>query len=473
MSTELKANTTNAYESATATTSIPTKSPHDERKNSNHDQRMQSQQQQQQQQQQQRQRFIGKYLISSEIGKGSFATVYKAYKINDNSGGNLHTSSISTSTSTSTSTSSSTSISTNNNIIDNNSSITNSKSSIPVAIKSVNRSKLKSKKLLENLEIEIQILKTMKHPHIVKLLDYKQTGTHFHLVMDYCSMGDLSYFIRRRTQLVKTHPIICSLIERYPSPEGSHGLNETLVLHFLRQLSSALKFLRDKSLVHRDIKPQNLLLCPPVRSRDEFVRNQFEGMWELPILKIADFGFARFLPSTSMAETLCGSPLYMAPEILRYEKYNAKADLWSVGAVLYEMTVGKPPFKANNHIELLKNIEKANDKIKFPSAAQVPDALKQLVRSLLKYNPTERISFQEFFNDNLIICDLEDTNKPLETSEIDENLFISEYISPIKKSERSRLIQPMTAINSSEPREEMRMNRLSGQEQEQEQEQEQ
>lgn len=66
----------------------------------------------------------------------------------------------------------------------------------------------------------------------------------------------------------------------------------------------------------------------------------------MPILKIADFGFARFLPSTSMAETLCGSPLYMAPEILRYEKYNAKADLWSVGAVLYEMVVGKPPFKA-------------------------------------------------------------------------------------------------------------------------------
>lgn len=312
------------------------------------------------------------------------------------------------------------------------------------------RSKLKSKKLIENLEIEVSILKTMKHPHIVGLLDYNQTSSHFHLVMDYCSMGDLSYFIRKRDQLIKTHPVISSLLERYPSPQGSHGLNETLVLHFLKQLSSALEFLRTKSLVHRDIKPQNLLLCPPAHSKKDFEDQNFVGLWELPILKIADFGFARFLPSTSMAETLCGSPLYMAPEILRYEKYNAKADLWSVGAVLYEMTVGKPPFKAANHMELLKNIENAHDRIKFPSAAQVSGDLKRLIRSLLKYNPTERISFSEFFSDPLITCNLESNDEPLETSEMDENLFISEYISPIKPSEKSKYIQPITSLRNTQ-----------------------
>ncbi|CAH2355298.1 serine/threonine-protein kinase Atg1p [[Candida] railenensis] len=331
---------------------------------------------------------IGIYTIGPEIGKGSFATVYKC--------------------------------------IDN-------KTHQPVAIKSVVRSKLKSKKLVENLEIEISILKTMKHPHIVGLLDCTQTSSHFHLVMDYCSMGDLSYFIRKRDQLIKSHPVISSLLERYPSPEDSHGLNHVLVTHFLKQLSSALEFLRSKSLVHRDIKPQNLLLCPPAHSKEIFEEGQFTGLWELPILKIADFGFARFLPSTSMAETLCGSPLYMAPEILRYEKYNAKADLWSVGAVLYEMSVGKPPFKADNHVQLLKNIEKSNDRIKFPSVSKVPESLKKLIRSLLKCNPTERISFTEFFNDPLIVGELEGNDKPLDTSEMDENLFISEYISPIPK----------------------------------------
>src|SRR5690606_19834846 len=72
------------------------------------------------------------------------------------------------------------------------------------------------------------------------------------------------------------------------------------------------------------------------------------GLPSLPMLKLADFGFARVLPSTSLADTLCGSPLYMAPEMLRFERYDAKADLWSVGTVLYEMITGRAPFRARN-----------------------------------------------------------------------------------------------------------------------------
>lgn len=109
-----------------------------------------------------------------------------------------------------------------------------------------------------------------------------------------------------------------------------------------------------------------------------------------------------------MAETLCGSPLYMAPEILRYEKYDAKADLWSVGAVLYEMAVGKPPFRAQNHVELLKRIERSKG-IKFPDedparvndeanpVVAVPPDVKALIRALLKISPVERSSFDDFF----------------------------------------------------------------------------
>lgn len=87
----------------------------------------------------------------------------------------------------------------------------------------------------------------------------------------------------------------------------------------------------------------------------------------------------------------------MAPEILRYEKYDAKADLWSVGAVLYEMSVGKPPFRAQNHVELLRKIEKSEDKISFPEEKYVAQDIKNLIRGLLKRNPIERISFSEFF----------------------------------------------------------------------------
>jgi serine/threonine-protein kinase ULK2 len=107
----------------------------------------------------------------------------------------------------------------------------------------------------------------------------------------------------------------------------------------------------------------------------------------------------------------------MAPEILSYQKYDAKADLWSVGAVLYEMAVGKPPFRALNHVELLKKIENSRG-IKFPDEdpprpasnsnvpngngvveeiKPVPGDVKKLIRSLLKRKPVERASFDEFF----------------------------------------------------------------------------
>ena len=92
----------------------------------------------------------------------------------------------------------------------------------------------------------------------------------------------------------------------------------------------------------------------------------------------------------------------MAPEILRYEKYDARVDLWSIGTVLYEMLVGRPPFKASNHVELLRKIEKGEDKIAFPSEIHVSDSLKRLVRGLLKRNPGERMSFIDFFNHTVI-----------------------------------------------------------------------
>jgi serine/threonine-protein kinase ULK/ATG1 len=91
----------------------------------------------------------------------------------------------------------------------------------------------------------------------------------------------------------------------------------------------------------------------------------------------------------------------MGPEILSYKKYDAKADLWSVGAVLYEMITGRPPFRAQNHLELLKKIQESNDQIPFPDEKNhdivIGEDLKDLVRKLLKKDPVERLSFEEFF----------------------------------------------------------------------------
>lgn len=280
-----------------------------------------------------------------------------------------------------------------------------------VAIKSVELGRL-NRKLKENLYCEIEILKKLRHPHIVALHDCVESSTHINLIMEYCELGDLSLFIRKRDKLI-TNSATHELARKYPVAPNS-GLHEVVSRHFLKQLASALAFLRKANLIHRDVKPQNLLLLPSpqwrqankmakqILSASHDSLTPAAGLPSLPMLKLADFGFARVLPSTSLAETLCGSPLYMAPEILRYERYDAKADLWSVGTVLYEMATGKPPFRASNHVELIRKIEATDDNIKFPREVIISSGLKGLIRSLLKRNPLDRMDFPDFF-DNAVV----------------------------------------------------------------------
>ncbi len=135
--------------------------------------------------------------------------------------------------------------------------------------------------------------------------------------------------------------------------------------------------------LQRDLKPQNLLLSDNTPQA---------------VLKIADFGFARHLQQQELANTLCGSPLYMAPEILKSQQYDAKADLWSVGTILYELVVGRPPYNGSNHIVLLQNIERHEARIPATIAKHLSPACIELIYSLLERNPVQRISFEEFFN---------------------------------------------------------------------------
>jgi serine/threonine-protein kinase ULK/ATG1 len=274
-----------------------------------------------------------------------------------------------------------------------------------------------NKKLKDNLVSEISILRSLHHPHIVALIDCHETTARMHIIMEFCELGDLSGFIKKRADLVN-HPQTQRMIEKYPNPAVG-GLNEVTVRHFAKQMASALEFLRSKNYIHRDLKPQNLLLNPSSlyysqsgtiermpMAADANSLIPATGIESLPMLKIADFGFARILPTNSLAETLCGSPLYMAPEILRYDKYDAKADLWSVGTVLFEMMCARPPFRANNHVELLKKIEDRKDHIRFTEGLVASRAMKNLIRALLKRKPLERMSYDAFFSDPVIREDI-------------------------------------------------------------------
>ncbi|XP_059634469.1 serine/threonine-protein kinase ATG1a [Cornus florida] len=229
-----------------------------------------------------------------------------------------------------------------------------------VAVKEIDKKQL-SPKVADNLLKEISILSDIRHPNIVRLFEAIETEDRIYLVLEYCDGGDLAGYIHR-----------CGKV------------SEAVAKHFMRQLAAGLKVLNENRLIHRDLKPQNLLL-----STNEAA----------PLLKIGDFGFARYLTPQGLADTLCGSPLYMAPEIIQNKKYDGKADLWSVGAILFQLVTGKPPFDGDNHFQLFQNILTSSE-LRFPQGAlQVlnPDCV-ALCRGLLRHNPVERLTFEEFFD---------------------------------------------------------------------------
>ena len=173
----------------------------------------------------------------------------------------------------------------------------------------------------------VKELTELQHTNVVALLDCKETQNHVFLVMEYCNGGDLADYLHAKGTL-----------------------SEDTVRLFLRQIAGAMKALNAKGIVHRDLKPQNILLChKSIKSNPS--PNDI-------VLKIADFGFARFLNEGVMAATLCGSPMYMAPEVIMSLQYDAKADLWSIGTIVFQCLTGKAPFHAQTPQALKQYYEK-------------------------------------------------------------------------------------------------------------------
>ena len=228
-----------------------------------------------------------------------------------------------------------------------------------VAIKHIRMDKIEKHRA--NLEEEIRIMRGLRHKNIVNLLDVVDTEGQMFLIMEHCKDGDLKKYIDRKQMYEGT-------LQRY-----------------LRQLKDGLKYLHERNIMHRDLKPHNLLLTDNRKT-----------------LKISDFGFAKSMTSEqSMAQTMCGTPYYMAPEIMQNKKYLSKADLWSVGIIMYEMAYGMYPYKdVSGPFDLRDKIEKID--IVYPSYPEETDnelsedAL-DLLKALLQKDPTNRISWEEFF----------------------------------------------------------------------------
>nr|XP_009930814.1 PREDICTED: serine/threonine-protein kinase ULK1 [Opisthocomus hoazin] len=237
------------------------------------------------------------------------------------------------------------------------------KPELEVAVKCINKKNLaKSQTLLGK---EIKILKELKHENIVALYDFQELANSVYLVMEYCNGGDLAdYLHTMRT------------------------LSEDTIRLFLQQIAGAMKMLHSKGIIHRDLKPQNILLSYTGgrKSNPNNIR-----------IKIADFGFARYLQNNMMAATLCGSPMYMAPEVIMSQHYDAKADLWSIGTIIYQCLTGKAPFQASSPQDLRLFYEK--NKMLMPNIPRETSShLRQLLLGLLQRNYKDRMDFDEFFH---------------------------------------------------------------------------
>lgn len=263
---------------------------------------------------------LQEYILTEKLGSGSYATVYKAYrKVNSRE---------------------------------------------VVAIKCVSKKSL-NKASVENLLTEIEILKAVKHPHIVQLKDFQWDGENIYLIMEYCAGGDLSHFIRSR-----------------------RVLPERVVCRFLQQLASALQYLHQRHISHLDLKPQNVLLSSQ----------------STPHLKLADFGFAQHMSPWDEKRVLRGSPLYMAPEMVCRQQYDARVDLWSVGVILYEALFGRPPFASKSFLELEGKI-RSSKAVELPAGSRVSPECRDLLLRLLERDPEQRIIFEEFFTHPFVDLD--------------------------------------------------------------------
>lgn len=229
-----------------------------------------------------------------------------------------------------------------------------------------------SKGLQAALLREASVMSKMANASVVRLYDSFQDDIFLYLVMEYSPLGDLEGYIEKK--------------------QGKFDLAEAS--HIIRELSNGLRFLRSQSIVHRDLKPANILLFNKSAMSQE--SKDFPSRNADLACKLTDFTMARRLDDGELAKTVCGSPLYMAPEVLNRRNYTDKADLWSVGVILYRLIFNNMPFNGLNEMDLRDNLNHKPVPIPQNDPRLTPELL-DLLTGLLQKDPFLRIDWEEFF----------------------------------------------------------------------------
>ena len=248
------------------------------------------------------------------------------------------------------------------------------------ATKKYERDKIENTEAMKYLKNEIAILQTLNHPNIVKFEDVKKTKKHFYIVMEYCNGGELS-----------------KALEKYQLKFGK-PFSQEIVQYLMRQIIDAFKYIHGQKIMHRDIKLDNILLNFQ-NEKDKKDLNMMKAQ-----IKIIDFGFACKIAKDSLTYTAIGNPINMDPLILkklntpgrkaRQLGYDQKADIWSLGAICYEMLIGRAAFDAEDMKDLVNKVEAGKYKVPTSLSKEVISFL----NGMLQYQPTQRLTIEQLNN---------------------------------------------------------------------------
>ena len=224
------------------------------------------------------------------------------------------------------------------------------------AIKVINKENIMKQNMLEQIKKEIEIIYKLDHPNIIKLYSHFEDEVDFCLIMEYASKGNLFSALKKHKKF-----------------------NQITAKQYMQEIISAVKYLHTNNppIIHRDIKPENILI-------------DHNGN-----CKLADFGWACFDDESDNREICCGTPEYLAPEIINRTGHGKSVDIWALGILLFEMLSGRTPFNLNESmLQLYNSIQILN--INWPD--DFPYLAKDLIRKILCINPYARLNLDEIIN---------------------------------------------------------------------------
>mmetsp|Transcript_7291 Transcript_7291/g.11091 ORF Transcript_7291/g.11091 Transcript_7291/m.11091 type:complete len:329 (-) Transcript_7291:102-1088(-) len=225
-----------------------------------------------------------------------------------------------------------------------------------LAVKIIKKSKLKEEEL-QIVHDEVKIMDKIRHPNCVRLEEIFENKKKLFLVMEILSGGEL--------------------FDRIVA-KGSFSEKEASIL--IKSVAMALQYLHSIGIVHRDLKPENLIYADNTQSSQ---------------IKITDFGLAKLKNKQDKMETACGTPGYVAPEVLKKQKYTEAVDIWSLGVILYILLCGFPPFYHENTAALYKQIKAGDYDFPEPYWKDITDAGKDLIKKMLTVDYKKRITIPQ------------------------------------------------------------------------------